>query len=68
MVVAEVVLAIVEVNAMVHAVALVDLDVLEVVLVVQHSRYIDEGKFTVLERRNGEEHNVHRHKGLSIGL
>lgn len=64
----EVAQAIAVVNAMVLAADLVVLDVLEVVLVEQRSQYIDEGERSALERRNGEEHNVHRHEGLPIGL
>lgn len=56
------------VNAMEHAVALVDLAALEVVLEVIYSQSINEREQPALERWYGEEHNVHRHEGMSIGL
>lgn len=61
-------LAIAAVNVMEHVADLVALDALGVVLVVQRSQYIDEGERSALERRNGEEYNIHRHEGLSISL
>lgn len=61
-------LAIVVENAMVHVVVLVVTAALEAVLEETYSLFIDERKQSALERRNGEEYNIHRHKGLSIGM
>ena len=67
-VVEAVALAIVVASVMAHVVALAVMAALAVVLVEQHSQYIDERERSTLERWNGEEHYVHRHEGLSVSL
>ena len=67
-VVEAVALAIVVASVMAHVVALAVMAALAVVLVEQHSQYIDERERSTLERWNGEEYNIHRHERLSVGL
>ena len=57
----EVVLAIAVENVMAPVVALAALVALVAVLVETSSLSIDEKKWSALERRNGEEYNIHRH-------
>lgn len=61
-------LEIVVANVMVLVLVLVVLAAPGVVLGGLHLLYIDERKFSALERWNGEEHYIHRHEGLSTGL
>ncbi len=67
-VVEAVALAIVVASVMAHVVALAVMAALAVVLVEQHSQYIDERERSTLERWNGEEYNIHRHERLSVGM
>ena len=69
LVVVEVVaLAIVVASVMAHVVALAVMAALAVVLVEQHSQYIDEREHSTLKRWNGEEYNMYRDERLSVRI